>query len=682
MYNAASGCYSAAVKAALPLVFLLLVPPPAAAAGKSSSRDPSAAPGTVQQPSTTEAGQGSAAAELAFARSRMAAANGDWEDAEAELQRAVELAPDDPYVHLEYAKLLLRLGQFGRDAGQRAERLQQAMAQLAAAERAGAGELDTVREIGLAYLDLAQESREAMAAAQRALETVRAARPDDPEVLLPLGQIYRVQGELPKAVAAFREAAAVVPGNGWAQSLLARAVVEMAQQQAKAGKTDEAERLLREGVAANDAEARISLADLVSRRGEHAEAAELLLAVPAEALRPEITQRLVWELFLAGRLDEAAARAQQMPSEGNGTVRTLQILLLAAQGRHDQAADALATVIQKAPSNTTLIEAVTRALASAGRRAEAERFLSSLAQRIEAISGQPGLTAARLELADLASERGAWTEVESRLAPLARTGTTEDGEGWKLLYADALVHLERGAEALAFLPELPADAAVEASRAPLVAKRAEVLLRLGRDAEAARALAALTSKNDPTLLLQAARVYQRLTRYPEAIPLLTRLLDLDGSSVEGRYFLGVALERTGQREEAVSAFRHLISLTPDFAPALNYLGYMWTERGENLEEALRFVERAVALDPNNGAYLDSLGWAFFRLGRFESARGHLERAALLLPEDATVFEHLGDLYVALGSPELARGVYQRALELGSDNPESVRGKLQGVSGGS
>ncbi len=678
------------MKAALLLVFLLApAAPPAPAASVSPAHEPRptqepAAQSATPEPSTHPSGAGFGKAELAFAQARLAAANGDWQEAEVGFEQAVELAPDDPYIRLEHARLLIRLGQYGRDAGQRAERLQQALAELAAAERAAAGELDTVREVGLAYLDLAQESREALGAARRNLEVVRAARPDDPEVLLPLGQIYRVQGELPAAVEAFRRAVGLLPGNGWAQSLLSRSLTELAQQRLKSGKTDEAELMLREALAASsdDIEARSSLADLVSRRGDHAEAAALLSSVPPEAARPEVTQRLVWELYLAGRLEEAAVSAARLPSEGNGTARTLQILLLAAQGRHQEAADDLASVIQKAPSNTTLIEAVSRALQTAGRRSEAERFLASLVQRIEGISGQPGLTAARIELADLASERGAWDEVERLLAPLARNkGPGEAGEGWKLLYADALVQLERGAEALPVLPDLAVGAQVDAARAPLVAKRAEVLLRLGRDAEAAQTLGALTSKNDPTLLLQAARVYQRLTRYPEAIPLLTRLLDLDGSSVEGRYFLGVALERTGQREQAVTAFRNLLSLTPDFAPALNYLGYMWAERGENLEEALTFVERAVALEPDNGAYVDSLGWAHYRLGRFESARGHLERAAELLPDDATVFEHLGDLYVALGRPELARNVYQKALDLGSDDPDSVRGKLKRVSGG-
>ena len=88
--------------------------------------------------------------------------------------------------------------------------------------------------------------------------------------------------------------------------------------------------------------------------------------------------------------------------------------------------------------------------------------------------------------------------------------------------------------------------------------------------------------------------------------------------------------------EAVTEFRRVLGLDPDFHAALNYLGYMYAERGENLDEARSLVERAVALEPDNGAYVDSLGWVYFRLGRYEQARATLERATHLETADATV----------------------------------------------
>ena len=90
----------------------------------------------------------------------------------------------------------------------------------------------------------------------------------------------------------------------------------------------------------------------------------------------------------------------------------------------------------------------------------------------------------------------------------------------------------------------------------------------------------------------------------------------------------------------------------------------------------------MALDPDNGAYVDSLGWTYYQLGRPEQARDYLERAARLEPEDATLQEHLGDVYVALGQTERARQAYQRALEIGpggAEKPgamEEIRRKLE------
>jgi Flp pilus assembly protein TadD len=118
-----------------------------------------------------------------------------------------------------------------------------------------------------------------------------------------------------------------------------------------------------------------------------------------------------------------------------------------------------------------------------------------------------------------------------------------------------------------------------------------------------------------------------------------------------------------------------LEVDPDFAPALNYLGYMWAEAGENLDEALLLVQQAVEIEPDNGAFADSLGWAHFQLGQYEESQRFLERAAELVGNDPVVFEHLGDLYVALGRLDQAREVYQRALDLEADNAQAVRDKL-------
>ena len=163
------------------------------------------------------------------------------------------------------------------------------------------------------------------------------------------------------------------------------------------------------------------------------------------------------------------------------------------------------------------------------------------------------------------------------------------------------------------------------------------------------------------------------------MPLLERLVGEQEEPLQALFLLGAAYERTGDHDRAATTFGKLLEVAPDHAPTLNYLGYMWADLGENLTEAITMIRRAVAIDPDNGAYVDSLGWAYFQLGHYEKARGHLEWAARLVPDDATILEHLGDLYVALKDVERAKVSYQQALALGDDDldtADALRHKLK------
>jgi tetratricopeptide (TPR) repeat protein len=105
----------------------------------------------------------------------------------------------------------------------------------------------------------------------------------------------------------------------------------------------------------------------------------------------------------------------------------------------------------------------------------------------------------------------------------------------------------------------------------------------------------------------------------------------------------------------------VLASDPDHASALNYLGYMLADQNMKLDEALGYIKRAVDLDPTNGAYLDSLGWAYFRLGKFELAEENLLKASQKINTDPTVHDHLGDLYQKTGRLKLAANNWERAL---------------------
>ena len=145
---------------------------------------------------------------------------------------------------------------------------------------------------------------------------------------------------------------------------------------------------------------------------------------------------------------------------------------------------------------------------------------------------------------------------------------------------------------------------------------------------------------------------------------------------EARLALGAYLERAGRFQEAEVELRSAIRLAPGSAEALNYLGYALADRGERLDDSVSLIRQALALDPHNGAYLDSLGWAYFRQGRAEEARQALEQAAREFPRDATVLDHLGDVCQALGDSSSARGFWQRALDAEPESVEAIRKKLE------
>ncbi len=114
------------------------------------------------------------------------------------------------------------------------------------------------------------------------------------------------------------------------------------------------------------------------------------------------------------------------------------------------------------------------------------------------------------------------------------------------------------------------------------------------------------------------------------------------------YFRGIANERSGHWPEAEADFRLALKLNPDHPSVLNYLGYSLIDKGRNLDEALNMVRKAVDARPNDGYIVDSLGWAYYKLGRYKDAVKHLERAVELRPEDPVINDHLGDAYWRVG----------------------------------
>jgi tetratricopeptide (TPR) repeat protein len=147
----------------------------------------------------------------------------------------------------------------------------------------------------------------------------------------------------------------------------------------------------------------------------------------------------------------------------------------------------------------------------------------------------------------------------------------------------------------------------------------------------------------------------------------------DTNLLSGQFYYQYAAlyERTGQLEAAEKLFFKAIDLGEETltAASRNYIAYMWAERGEKLEMGLTLIQKALATDPENGAFLDTLGWIYYMQGRYAEALKELQKASVFVADDPSVWEHLGDTYLKLGNRDEASRHWKKALEL---DPESHR----------
>jgi tetratricopeptide (TPR) repeat protein len=170
---------------------------------------------------------------------------------------------------------------------------------------------------------------------------------------------------------------------------------------------------------------------------------------------------------------------------------------------------------------------------------------------------------------------------------------------------------------------------------------------------------------DREVYVRLAIMYTRLKRYSDAEDVLNKAeqLSIKPEDKEYVYFLrGDTYEHEKKYDQAEAEFKKVLAANPQSAVTLNYLGYMNADRGVQLEESLNYIKIAVSLDSTNGAYLDSLGWAYFKLGKYDLAEENLNKASLRMGSDPTVQDHLGDLFQKTGRLRLAAAHWERAVE--------------------
>lgn len=208
--------------------------------------------------------------------------------------------------------------------------------------------------------------------------------------------------------------------------------------------------------------------------------------------------------------------------------------------------------------------------------------------------------------------------------------------------------------------------------------RAEVLRSADRPDAAIEVLEALTRSYPERAEVFAAKgdSMRQAERFADAIQAYSRALPLYDDNNTAKWFVhyarGISHHQLDQWSGAEADFRAALVLRPDQPQVLNYLGYSLVERGEKMDEALAMIETAADARPDSGAIVDSLGWVYFQLGRYEEAVVHLEQAASLEPLDPVINDHLGDAFWAVGRETEAQFQWQRALSFDPEENDAAR----------
>ena len=237
--------------------------------------------------------------------------------------------------------------------------------------------------------------------------------------------------------------------------------------------------------------------------------------------------------------------------------------------------------------------------------------------------------------------------------------------------------LERAIEELKLVIRLDPEAVEpHAILAILYSIQNKVTLAQG-EYEVALKNASKLDPNDIEVYYSLGSLYLKQDKAQEALRAFKLISVLSPADPKAHFYLGIVYEQLKNYDLCEKELKKALELNPDYAEALNYLGYEYAEWGKNLNEAEALINKALESDPNNGAYIDSLGWLYYKKGRIKEAEELLEKAGSLM-EDPVIYDHLGDVYLKLNQADKAKKSWQSSLEM-QPNQDQILKKLDSLS---
>jgi tetratricopeptide (TPR) repeat protein len=501
-------------------------------------------------------------------------------------------------------------------------------------------------------------------AAEQYREIVRL-DPTDTDAVLWLARIYRLQNDHDKAEQVLRSLLAREPENE-------NAVEQLTQLLLDEGKSQEAISILKNILDRAPTPRLWDLyGDAYTQTHDLANAEEAYRKA-AEAQPGEITHRrgLAQTLLNEEKYPEALEQYQRLvgmdAEDPNNYLRLAEIYRQLKQ--LDKAEQNVLLAKQRAPGNLEVIYYESSIYQAQGRFDDAIRVLSDA---VAAVKAQSEFTPSRRrtlailyqQLGQLYREVSNYSAAVNTFEEMLRLGPEEDRRARAMIVdtyrvaRDIPKALDAARKAVEAYPK---DRAIRATQA----------LLLGENAQTDQAVAQLRQMLDGTasdfeIDIDLAQVEEQGRRWPEAeqaVHAAEKIASQSSDKETTGFLLGAIFERQKKFDQAEEQFREVLRANPRNPAALNYYGYMLADRGVRLDEATDLIKRAIAEDPTNAAYLDSLGWAYFKQNRFSEAEEPLRQAASRESHDPTILSHLGDLYAKLGKDNLAEAQWQKSVD--------------------
>jgi tetratricopeptide (TPR) repeat protein len=472
--------------------------------------------------------------------------------------------------------------------------------------------------------------------------------PKDSESLSMMARLYRISHDEAAAEKAYREVIALDPNDEDALNGLAMVYADR-------GDIPNAIAMLKQAVEKNpDPRTVVMLAEFYEQIKDFSNAADTMkqaLALTNDNVR--VRRALAVDLFAAGRIDEALTAFQELAADDPKNVPLQLQIAEILEKKHDFAGAGAALAKARAIQNSTEVRfAEEELLRLQGKTQQAIAAMQTLLNdtKKDTYADQEKLQRLRM-LSVLGKMQGDIGKTQEAVAAFKQIGeldpTLASNVEYQVIeaYRSAKDYKLARQEADAALKKYPGDRA-------LVLEHGLLLADLGQTDTAVNELKALANfSKDRDAILTLAQIQDKAKRFEDERKSLESADALSKNPEEKQqieFSRGAMYEREKNYEAAEKAFRMVLESDPENAGALNYLGYMFADRGVRLEEAQQLISKALDLDPDNGAYQDSLGWVYYRLNKLDQAADQLRLAVDKVGKDPTVHDHLGEVYFKQG----------------------------------